>query len=72
MPYDSWDKLSVLHFLCNVPQIDLDTIDVSNLNRQFLFQKEHVGKSKAVVARETVLGFNSNVSIVAKHDSVMR
>ena len=32
-----------------VIQIDLDTIDVSNLNRQFLFQKRHVGKSKAQV-----------------------
>ena len=30
-------------------QIDLDTIDVSNLNRQFLFRKEHVGKSKSQV-----------------------
>lgn len=34
-----------------IPKIDLDTIDVSNLNRQFLFQKKHVGKSKAQVCR---------------------
>jgi molybdopterin/thiamine biosynthesis adenylyltransferase len=27
--------------------IDLDTIDVSNLNRQFLFRREHVGLSKS-------------------------
>jgi ubiquitin-like 1-activating enzyme E1 B len=30
-------------------QIDLDTIDVSNLNRQFLFQRRHIGLSKAEV-----------------------
>ncbi|XP_070506314.1 SUMO-activating enzyme subunit 2-B [Chironomus tepperi] len=50
--------------------IDLDTIDVSNLNRQFLFHKEHVGKAKAVVARETALKFNPNVEIKAYHDSI--
>ena len=33
----------------DVEMIDLDTIDVSNLNRQFLFRKEHVGMSKAQV-----------------------
>ena len=53
-------------------QIDLDTIDVSNLNRQFLFQKEHVGKPKAIVARETALDFNPNVEIEARHDSIMK
>ncbi|KAJ2944131.1 hypothetical protein O0L34_g18100 [Tuta absoluta] len=51
--------------------IDLDTIDVSNLNRQFLFHKEHVGKSKAQVAKESALSFNPNVTIVAHHDSVI-
>lgn len=53
-------------------QIDLDTIDVSNLNRQFLFHKEHVGKSKAQVARDSALSFNPNVNITAHHDSVIR
>ncbi|XP_008561176.1 SUMO-activating enzyme subunit 2 [Microplitis demolitor] len=50
--------------------IDLDTIDVSNLNRQFLFQKQHVGKSKSAVARETALAFNSDAKITAYHDSI--
>ncbi|KAK9876752.1 hypothetical protein WA026_014990 [Henosepilachna vigintioctopunctata] len=50
--------------------IDLDTIDVSNLNRQFLFRKEHVGKPKAVVARETILGYNPDIKVKAYHDSI--
>lgn len=43
---------------------------MSNLNRQFLFHKEHVGKSKANVARETAFQFNPNVEIKAYHDSI--
>jgi ubiquitin-like 1-activating enzyme E1 B len=34
----------------NVTVIDLDTIDVSNLNRQLLFRSRHVGQPKCVVA----------------------
>ncbi|XP_014664793.1 PREDICTED: SUMO-activating enzyme subunit 2-like [Priapulus caudatus] len=50
--------------------IDLDTIDVSNLNRQFLFRKQHVGKSKAVVARESVQALNPDAKIIAHHSSI--
>ena len=31
-------------------QLDLDTIETSNLNRQFLFRRRHVGESKSRVA----------------------
>ncbi|CAH8294293.1 unnamed protein product, partial [Schistosoma turkestanicum] len=50
--------------------VDLDTIDVSNLNRQFLFNKKHVGRSKAETARENVLTFKPTANIVAYHKSI--
>lgn len=54
----------------DIEVIDLDTIDVSNLNRQFLFRARHVGQPKAVVAREVVLQLNPRARIKAHHDNV--
>lgn len=59
-----------LIILLKFNQIDLDTIDTSNLNRQFLFQKQHVGKSKALIAREAALKYNPNAEIQAYHANV--
>lgn len=38
----------------HVTLIDLDTIDFSNLNRQFLFRRQHVGKPKATQAAQAI------------------
>jgi ubiquitin-activating enzyme E1 len=37
---------------------DNDNIEVSNLNRQFLFKKEHLGKSKSKIACEEIKKMN--------------
>ncbi|KIW64195.1 hypothetical protein PV04_09148 [Phialophora macrospora] len=50
--------------------IDLDTIDLSNLNRQFLFRHEHIKKPKALVAKEVAGKFNPNVKLVAYHANI--
>lgn len=42
-------KNLVLTGFGEIEVIDLDTIDLSNLNRQFLFRQEHIKKSKALV-----------------------
>ena len=64
-----------LSYLCSChaevrEQIDLDTIDLSNLNRQFLFQKQHVKRSKALVAQETAGKFNPLAKINAIHGNI--
>ncbi|MCJ1420971.1 E1 ubiquitin-activating protein uba2 [Xylographa parallela] len=50
--------------------VDLDTIDLSNLNRQFLFRYEHIKKSKALVAKESAAKFNPSVKLEAYHANI--
>lgn len=55
----------------NIEIIDMDTIDVSNLNRQFLFRKEHVGKPKSEVARDSILLHYPSVNITSHFRSII-
>jgi ubiquitin-like 1-activating enzyme E1 B len=41
----------------------LDTIDVSNLNRQFLFRREHVNEPKAKVVAAQIMAQNPDINI---------
>lgn len=63
-------KTLVLSGFRDVEIIDMDTIETSNLNRQFLFRKHHVGHSKAQVAKEAVSKFCPDAKIVAHHGNV--
>ncbi|CEL94275.1 unnamed protein product [Vitrella brassicaformis CCMP3155] len=64
-------KNLVLAGFDDIDIIDLDTIDVSNLNRQFLFRKHHVGQPKSTVAKESVASFSPHTRIQAHLGNIM-
>ena len=49
---------------------DMDQIEISNLNRQFLFRRENVGSKKSEVAAKAVKKFNHDIRIEALADRV--
>ncbi|XP_072540988.1 ubiquitin-like modifier-activating enzyme 1 [Salminus brasiliensis] len=49
---------------------DMDSIERSNLNRQFLFRSEDIGRQKSVAAAEAVKNMNPSVNITAHQNRV--
>lgn len=48
----------------------MDRIEVSNLNRQFLFRRHHVGTSKSLTAAEAVVEMNPSLNLTAMETRV--
>lgn len=54
----------------NIHVIDLDTIDVTNLNRQFLFRAKDVGKPKALVAAQFIMSKVPGTTVIPYHANI--
>lgn len=52
-------RLGIENFLI----ADIDTFEVSNLNRQIFSSLSHIGKSKAIVAAQAIKDINPNIKI---------
>ncbi|ODV89268.1 hypothetical protein CANCADRAFT_20431, partial [Tortispora caseinolytica NRRL Y-17796] len=63
-------KNLVLSGFGEIHVVDLDTIDLSNLNRQFLFRHSHIKQPKSVIAKKTASQFNPDVNIIAYHANI--
>jgi len=56
--------------ISSVEVIDLDTIDVTNLNRQFLFRQKDIGSSKAKAAAQFINNRCLWMKVVAHHGMI--
>lgn len=52
--------------------VDFDTVDLSNLQRQVLYNVEDIGQSKALLAKKRLLAMNPNLKITVYQEAFTR
>jgi ubiquitin-activating enzyme E1 len=58
--------------ISNITITDMDRIENSNLNRQFLFRKEDVGQSKSLTVAKKAKTLNPDVNVIAHENKIGR
>jgi adenylyltransferase/sulfurtransferase len=54
----------------NIGIIDFDNVDVSNLQRQILYDDKDVGKSKVEIAKEKIERLNSEIKVITYNEKL--